>query len=196
MFWKKQIIYVLVVLGLPVSLLFAQDTGDLKNRILTTITTTADYAVNVLLDENGKSRCDYNIIAGKWQNYEPPWHTGQIIYALTRAFEVTKNEDYLTAAKKAGNWWVSLEIKDNPKLNGMVRSIHQAGIHYIVFATMTDGSAGLFRLYRLTGIEKYARVPTRAGKWMLAHMYEPNSRMFYDAVDPETGEVMKKWSPF
>jgi len=193
---KKRIVAALAAMILLTSTRSARDKLELKNEILTTMKTASDYAVNVLLDENGKSRCDYNLIAGVWQDYEPPWHTGQVIYALTRAFDVTKNKAYLTAAKKAGDWWVGLEIKDNPKLNGMVRSVHQAGIHYIVFATMTDGSAGLFRLQRLTGIEKYAQVPTRAGEWMLANMYEPESRMFYDAVDPETGEVMKQWSPF
>jgi len=193
---KKWNVAVLAVMTLLTSALRAGEQNDLQQKIRTTIQTAADYAVNVLLDENGKSRCDYNLITGQWQDYEPPWHTGQLIFALTRAYDITANADYLAAAKKAGDWWVSLEIKDNPRLNGMVRSIHQAGIHYIVFATMTDGSAGLFRLQRLTGVEKYAQVPTRAGDWMLAHMYEPDSRMFYDAVDPKTGEVMKHWSPF
>lgn len=174
----------------------AGDNVQLKNEILQAINSGANYASDVLLDKNGKSRCDYHILQGKWQDYEPPWHTGQVIYALTRAFEVTRNPKYLKFARKAGDWWVGLEIKDNPKLNGMVRSIHQAGIHYIVFATMTDGAPGLFRLYKLTGDERYARVPTQAGKWMFAHMWEPKSRMFYDAVNPESGEVMKKWSPF
>ncbi len=176
--------------------LLAQEKATMKSRILAAIESGANYAMQVLLDENGKSRCDYHMLEGKWVDYEPAWHTGQIIYALTRVYEITKKPKYLEAAKKAGDWWVSLEIKDHPKLKGMVRAVHGAGVNYIVFATVSDGTAGLFRLYELTGDRRYAEVPTRAGEWMLQHMYEPNSRMFYDAVDPKTGEVMKEWSPF
>lgn len=167
-----------------------------KEKIMQCLTTAADYAANVLMDENGKSRCDYHIMEGEWKDYEPPWHTGQLIWGLCRAYEATGNQKYLDAAKKAGDWWVGLEIKDHPRLKGMVRSVHKDGLEYIVFATMTDGSPGLFKLYDLTGIEKYAEVPTRAGDWMYANMYEPESRMFYDCVDPVTGNVMKEWSPF
>jgi hypothetical protein len=39
----------------------------------------------VLIDSTGKSRCDYQMLKGEWQDYEPPWHTGQIINALVEA---------------------------------------------------------------------------------------------------------------
>ena len=41
----------------------------------------------------------------------------------------------------------------------MVRAIHGDGVDKIVFATVSDGSPGLFNLYRLTGDKKYAEVP-------------------------------------
>ncbi len=165
-------------------------------EVLSAIRQGADYACHVLLDENGKSRCDYNLLDGTWQDYEPAWHTGQLIYALTRAYDVTLDRQYVTYAKKAGDWWTGLAITDHDKLKGMVRAIHGDGIEYIVFATISDGTAGLFRLYQRTGEERYARIPSEAGDWMLRHMWEPQSRMFYDAVDPQTGEVMKIKSPF
>jgi uncharacterized protein YyaL (SSP411 family) len=168
-----------------------------ENEIITAINEMSQYATITLLDEHGKSRCDYNVIEGKWYDYEPPWHTGQIIYALTRAYEVTNDAKYLAAAKKAGDWWISLEIKDHPKLKGMLSAVH--GDHagdIIVFATVSDGSAGLFRLHQLTGDKRYAQVPTKAGDWMWEHMYVPEDRVFYDSVDPVSGEVLKENSPF
>ena len=70
---------------------FAVDSDDEKKEaILNSIRIAADYATNVLLDENGKSRCDYHMVESKWYDYEPPWHTGQIIYALTEAYDITK----------------------------------------------------------------------------------------------------------
>lgn len=174
----------------------AQENEITKDDVLKAINECSFYAAHTLLDENGRSRCDYNLTEGKWYDYEPPWHTGQIINALVEAYKITGNEEYLSYAKKAGDWWCGLLITDNPKLNGMVRAIHGDGINYIVFATVTDGTPGLFNLYKTTGIKKYADIPTGAGKWMLKNMYVPEYGVFYDAVDPVSGEVMKENSPF
>ena len=167
-----------------------------RDEILTAIHDLAVYSRDILLDEEGKARGDYYITEGTWVAYEPPWHTGQIIYSLVEAFQQTGDSSFLMAAIRAGNWWTSLEIRDNPALQGMVRAIHGDGINYIVFATVTDGTAGLFRLYEQTGIPKYADVPIRSGIWMLEHMYDSLNGVCYDMVDPETGEVLKNYSPF
>ncbi len=168
-----------------------------KQAIISAIHDGANYACDVLLDESGKSRCDYNLLQGKWFVYEAPWHTGQIIYGLLRAHDVTNTQKYLDNAKRAGDWWVGLEIKDHPVLKGMVNSIHGDYIEdQIVFATTSDGTAGLFYLYNKTGDVKYARIPTQAGAWMLEHMYVPSHGVFYDVVDAKTGQVLKENSPF
>ena len=175
--------------------IFAQSVT--KEQVLQAMKHSADYAANVLLDEDGKSRCDYNVLEGKWYGYEPPWHTGQIIYGLVSVYNVTKDEKYLDRAKQAGNWWCSLLITDHPKLKGMLNAAHgdvSGGI--IVFATISDGTPGLFRLYEATGDKKYAEVPTSAGQWMMEHMYIPEYKLFYDSVDPVTGNVYKENSPF
>lgn len=177
------------------SSLFAQDVNKLR-EIEEGIVSGSKYMKEVLLDENGKSKCEYSIIEGKWYDYEPAWHTGQIIYALTRAYDITKNEEYLSSAKFAADWWCNLQINNNPPLNGMLNAIHGDGIKYIVFSTVSDGSAGLFHLYKLTGIEKYAKVPTEAGAWMLKNMYIPEKGLCYDMADPKTGEIQKDRSAF
>ena len=168
-----------------------------KEELEKMIGETATYLSDVLIDENGISKCDYNMTEGKWYPYEPAWHTGQAIYGLVEAYKITGNKAFLKKAKKAGDWWVSLEINDNPKLNGMVRAIHgdHAGT-VIVFATVSDGTAGLYKLYESTGEEKYAKVPTAAGEWMLENMCLLDQGVCYDNVDPLTGEVMKENSPF
>ncbi len=187
---------------LSLALLFSVSAGAQTNRsalpeeILKAIVSCSDYMTGVLIDSTGKSRCDYQMLKGEWQDYEPPWHTGQIINALVEAHRVTGNKRFLDGARKAGDWWVGMEIKDHPVLRGMVRAIHVDGLEYIVFATVSDGTPGLFRLYQATGDKRYAEVPTHAGRWMLANMYNPQYRVFYDCVDPITGKVMKDRSPF
>jgi rhamnogalacturonyl hydrolase YesR len=168
-----------------------------KDQILETIQTGAHYAMTTVLDEAGKSRCDYNMTEGKWYPYEEPWHTGQVIYGLVEAYRATGEVHFLQAAKRAGDWWTSLEIKDHPKLQGMINAIHgdHAG-EVIVFATVSDGTPGLFELWKETGIEKYASVPTQAGDWMLTNMCDLGKGVCYDNVDPASGDILTQNSPF
>ncbi|MHB8339186.1 MAG: hypothetical protein ACYDEE_17355, partial [Ignavibacteriaceae bacterium] len=122
---------------------FAETSDSLRTEIIQGINECANYSANILLDDKGKSRCDYNLVEGKWHPYEPAWHTGQIINALVDAYKITKNENYLNAAERAGDWWCSLQIKNSPKLNGMVNAVHGDYVgDYIVFATVTDGTPG------------------------------------------------------
>jgi uncharacterized protein YyaL (SSP411 family) len=167
-----------------------------RAEIRKAISSCSDYMADVLLDRAGKSHCDYQMLTGQWADYEPPWHTGQIIYALVEAYHVTGNHKFLDAARRAGDWWVNLEIKDPPALKGMVRAIHGDGVENIVFATVTDGTAGLFKLEQATGDRRYGDVPTAAGTWMLDHMYNSEYRVFYDCVDPQSGAVLTENSPF
>src|SRR4030066_1261175 len=92
----------------------SQEDQNPRDNLLKLIDETANSTIDVLLDENGKSRCDYNIIEGKWYDYEPPWHTGQIMYGLVEAFKITNNKKYLRSASLAGDWWCNLLITDHP----------------------------------------------------------------------------------
>ena len=168
-----------------------------KDEVISSIIAAADYASQVVIDDEGKSRCDYNITEGKWYPYEEPWHTGQIIYGLVEAYRTTGHDAYLSTARRAGDWWASLEIKDHPHLEGMLRAYHgdDAG-EVIVFATVSDGTPGLFQLTRETGDQKYAEVATRAGAWMLEFMCKLDLGVCYDIVDQKTGAPITENSPF
>ena len=195
---KKNMITITLLAMLPVfNNCTAQESAQKEQQVLQALNETATYITDVLINEEGYSRCDYNIPEGRWYDYEPPWHTGQAIYALTEAHRITGKKEYLESAVRAGDWWVGLEIRDHPKLEGMINSIHgdHAG-QVIVFATMSDGSAGLYKLYETTGDKRYGDIPTQAGDWMLRNMCLLEEGVCYDNVDPETGEVMKENSPF
>ena len=195
---KKNLFAVLMAFWVlfPALSVYPQDRDKLRSEVVSAIKEASDYACSVLLDKKGESRCDYNMIQGKWYPYEPAWHTGQLINALLKAYGITKDKRYLRTAERAGGWWCSLRIKDNPKLDGMIRAIHGDGINYINFSTISDGTPGLFALTKATGNKEYAETATVAGKWMLEHMYVPGKGVFYDVVDPQTGKVLKENSPF
>jgi rhamnogalacturonyl hydrolase YesR len=169
-----------------------------KEEVVKAINGTARYVAEVILDKEGKSRCDYNITEGKWYDYEVPWHTGQAINALLAAYKSTGNKSYLEAAKHGGNYWIGMEIKDHPKLKGMLNAPHGdvIGQDYVVFATISDGTPGIYELSRVTKDQKYAKVATNAAAWMLKNMYYPEQGVCYDNIDIKTGEVLKEYSPF
>lgn len=168
-----------------------------KNELLVGIRSGSNYMVKTMLDSEGKSRCDYNIMTSHWEPYEEPWHTGQAINALIDSYLITGEKKFLKQAIQSGNWWISLEIKDHPKLKGMIKSIHGAEMgQTIVYATTTDGTAGLFRLATASGNKKYAEVATNAGEWLYKNTFDSVSGLSYDCIDPVTGEVQKTWSRF
>lgn len=167
-------------------------------ELLKAINECTVYTSTVLLDADGKSRCDYNTIEGKWYPYEEPWHTGQVILGLLEGYKITGNADALKSARKAGDWWASLEIKNNPRFEGMIAATHGdvIGNDQIVFATTSDGTPGIFELSRVTGDMKYANLAVSSSKWLLENMYYPEKGVCYDLVDLKTGEVLKENSPF
>lgn len=193
---KKHFILFSMLLAAP--MLQAQSPLPTKAEILDAIEGCTTYAADVLLDNQGKSRCDYNLVKGEWYSYEEPWHTGQIILGLLDAYRITGDAHALEAARKAGDWWVGLEIKSNPVLKGMVGATHgdEIGNDQIVFATVSDGTPGIFELSRVTGNDKYARVASNAARWMMGNMYYPEKGVCYDLADLKTGEVLKENSPF
>lgn len=168
-----------------------------RETLLEALHTGATCATEVLLDPAGKSRCDYNLTEGRWYPYEEPWHTGQIILGLVEAHRLTGQPAYLAAARRAGDWWISLAIQDHPRLAGMLNAAHGDDIgEMIVFATVSDGTPGLYALSRATGDPRYAATATTAASWMLAHMVDLEQGLAYDNIDPRTGEVLRENSPF
>lgn len=176
----------------------AQELKPTANEVREAVAGCARYASEVLLDESGKSRCDYNMVEGKWYPYEEPWHTGQIILGLVEAYQTFGEQKWLDAAVRAGNWWMGLEIKDNPRFKGMVGATHGdfVGNDDIVFATVSDGSHGLFELTKATGDRKYATLATSAITWLYENTYYPEKGVCYDLINLKTGEVKKEDSPF
>ena len=169
-----------------------------KEDVIGALNTCATYVADVILDSAGRSRCDYNLTEGKWYEYEVPWHTGQAVYSLLAAHKITKDPAFLNAARRGGDYWISMEIKDHPVLKGMVGASHGdfiGGENY-VFATVSDGTPGIYELSRVTNDPKYARVATNAASWMLKNMYYPEQGVCYDVIEAKSGSVMKENSPF
>ncbi|WP_422106287.1 hypothetical protein [Winogradskyella sp.] len=165
-------------------------------KITTSLKHATSHTINAMLSKEGESKGNYRWLKGEWESYEAAWHTGQAIYGLLDAFEVTKEQRALDAAVKAGDWWVGLQFPKGHQLEGYLNAQHDNKLgHLINTTTIADGTPGLFNLTDVTGDGKYADVATSAGTWILDNLYIPEERLSYNFVDSQTGEIWKTKSP-
>jgi rhamnogalacturonyl hydrolase YesR len=154
------------------------------------------YAMTTALDEHGMARGDYDLAEGRWEPYEPAWHTGQLILGLVDSYRITKDPAALAAARRAGEWWLAQEIKDHPKLSGMLNAWHGGRLGPLInFTTVTNGTKGLFQLSKETGDRRYADAAVRSIRWLVRHTEVAGETLFYNIIDPKTGEVWTDKSP-
>ncbi len=157
---------------------------------------TADAIDTMLLDEHGRAKGDYYWREGRWSPYEVAWHTGQAIEALLAAHAVTGDPRYLARARQAGDYWVSLELKDGP-FKGMINAAHGDRLGELInFTTVGNGTPGLFCLSKVTGDPKYADVASSAIIWLARNMQVPeHPGLYYNILDPATGTIWTDKSP-
>ncbi|MGE0633551.1 MAG: hypothetical protein AB7O96_14150 [Pseudobdellovibrionaceae bacterium] len=167
-------------------------TAVTREMILKSIERAADYGANIILDPvSGNSRCDYFIEKKKWQLYEPAWHTGQMIYALVAAQTLFPEKNYLLKAQKAGDWWKSLQYKEGV-LKGLIKADHGDDLEgFILFSTVSDGTAGLYQLSAATQDLSYAQVATEAGEFLLKKTPGTQPGLYFDNIDIRTSQVLK-----
>lgn len=163
--------------------------------------TAAGYSRDVLTQPDGKVRADYDLVTGVWMDYEPHWHTGQLILGLIEAWRITEDESLLASARLSGEWWVSTEFAPPHPLAGLVNAVHGDHVGDLInFTTIADGTPGLFELSRVTGDPVFADAATRSGRWLFDQMQVPDQEedadgLFYNFVDPATGKVVTDYSP-
>lgn len=184
----------------PAPPLLARPQVDRDAAVSQAIREMAAYAQKSLLQENGQGRADYNYVASEWYEYEPMWHTGQLIWALTSAGEYLGDRSLVASARRAGDWWVGSEFKAPHPFAGLVNAYHADRLgHLINWTTISDGTPGLFVLSKATGDRKYADTATRSGRWLWDRTRVPKSVkggewLFYNLFDPQRGVILTDWN--
>lgn len=150
----------------------------------------------VVLDEKGRARGDYHLTQGEWREYEAAWHTGQAILGLLAAHEVLVDPELLTAARRAGDWWIAQRIGSG-RLAGLVNAAHGDRLGRLInFTTITNGTPGLFALTRATGDRRYGDVAAESIRWLNARTAVPSDPgLFYNIIDPDSGAIWRDRSP-
>ena len=87
------------------------------------------------------------------------FNTGQVLQGLVRAYSETKDERYRLAARKAGDWLVSIQEPD-----GAWRKFTYRGTHHTYH---TRVAWPLLQLYQITPEEKFADAARKNLQWAL-----------------------------
>lgn len=184
----------------PATKAASQPEADRDAEVRRSIREMADYAQKALLQDNGQGRADYDYVASEWHEYEPQWHTGQLIWALVSAGEYLEDPSLIASARRAGDWWIASEYKAPHPFAGLVNAYHGDRLgHLINWTTIADGTPGLYILSKATGDRKYADTATRSGRWLWDHTRVPKTvpggeGLFYNLFDPKRGVVLTDWN--
>lgn len=161
----------------------------------------AAHAEAVLITPEGKVRAEYDSATGAWSDYEPAWHTGQMIWGLVEAAHALKAPELLAPARRAGDWWRAQEFQPPHPFAGLLNAWHGDKLGPLVnWTTISDGAPGLFALSRATGDARYAEAAGRSGAWLWANTRVPASipggeGLFYNIFDAARGVVLTDWNP-
>jgi hypothetical protein len=174
---------------------------DQRPAIRAALSSVGRYVATVLVTPSGMGRSDYDLMTGRWLDYEPHWHTGQQIWGLVEAWRITGDAGLLRAARRAGNWWIGTEFRAPHPLAGLVNAWHGDHIGPLInFTTISDGTPGLYALSRATSDARYGATATRSGRWLWDNTRVPASvpggdGLFYNFIDPDMGRVITDRSP-
>ncbi len=141
---------------------FAEMTGDIEwsDRARS----MADWEIEVQMP-NGAVQA--GLYKGKdAKQVEAVFNTGQVILGWCRAFVETKDERYLEAAKKAGDWLISVQAED-----GAWRFESQE-TETDVHAYDVRTAWSLLEIFEITGDEKYADAAKKNLEWTMAQQHE------------------------
>jgi hypothetical protein len=114
------------------------------------------------------------------------FNTGQVILGFCRAFAETRDERYLTAAKRAGDWLLSVQGSDGTWI--LDTPIVQTTEH--TYDVRTAWS--LLELHACVGESKYADAAVRNLEWSLAQQHEDGwfaNNAFSPKVFPYTHNI-------
>jgi uncharacterized protein YyaL (SSP411 family) len=92
------------------------------------------------------------------------FNTGQVLRGMITSYKETKNEKYLEAAKRSGNWIVSTQDEDGSWTSTNFKQMKRVYDTYV--------TAPLSELYLITNDERYAQACRKNCDFVLANQHE------------------------
>ena len=129
----------------------------------------------------------FNLAEKKWG---VPYRetTGYIIETFLNYYSLTGNEEYLSRAKKMGEWELTIQGDD-----GSIGEVKPDGsIGKKIFNT-GQVMIGLNALFKQTGDKKYLAASIKAADWLVANQEADGSWQKYINNGPETIDIRSAW---
>jgi hypothetical protein len=132
-------------------------------------------------DWRGAFRGEYYAATGKWDVYCPVWHGGQGIKALTMAYSLLRDSQYLDSARFAADF-IMRHRKTDPADEdyGLILAYENAFINTTAILESLDG---LFVLSEASGDSQYANAALLALSWVTRKAFRPDEGMFHAQYD-------------
>ena len=153
-----------------------------------------------LLHENWKGafRGEYTVATRTWHFFCPIWHGGQAVKALTFAYELTRNKEYLDSAIMGGDFILNHQIQKGQD-KGLILAYEDAPDKVNVSAVL-ECLDGLFVLAQCTGQTKYKDAALEALTWckdrawlkgqgLILDLYDQNACSFIDRPYPAQNDA-------
>ncbi|KAI5959657.1 hypothetical protein CANMA_004093 [Candida margitis] len=108
----------------------------------------------------------------------------QIVWALLAAYDVTKDDKYLTSAEHL----VDLIQGQWSSIGGI---IWQTGKTYVASISTTEAALAAVRLYKYNQDQKLLDFAEQCLAWMEAKLTNPSDGFYYDGLDENSGNINK-----
>lgn len=138
-------------------------------------------------DWRGAFRGEYTAATGEWDIFGPAWHAAQGVKALSLAYAVLGEPEYLEAAQHAADFILRHQItaEDDPD-HGLILTYEgrkEDSPPLISSSGTLETVDGLFTLSEVSGDPLYSGAALAALRWLKAKMFLPTEGLFIDGYN-------------
>jgi hypothetical protein len=170
-----------------------------KSDLLSAILHGADWLVDCAQDKDHRSptfgalRNGYWIGLGRWDWFEPVWHTGQAALALLIAHRLSGRKRYRDAAIRGGEYILRQQIiaPNDPVRHGHIRGYIKPDEPVSNTSTFLESLVGLLKLHAVTGEARWLDAVREALDWTVRNAWLEKEGLILDCFDWQAGRFVR-----
>jgi len=170
-----------------------------KRDLISSILRGADWLVDRAQDDDrhsptfGAMRNGYWVGLGRWDWFEPVWHSGQAALALLIAHRLQRDKRHLQAAIRAGEYILRQQILAPGDLtrHGHIRGYIKPDEPLSNTSTFLEALVGLLELHQVTGDEKWLKAALDALDWTVRNAWLEREGLVLDCFDWKAGKFVR-----
>lgn len=133
----------------------------------------------------GAIRGEYNCGNKEWDFFCPIWHTGQAVKSLVNAYNITKNEKHLQAARLGAEFITNNQVFDKKYPDFGLILAYEDFPEKVNTSAILECMDGLMHLAELENNETLWTRIVATGDFIIEKMFMPEEGLFRDLYDPQ-----------